>query len=205
MQVNSKRFKAMTLIELLLVLSIMGTIAALTMPGLKKHSQKTENAKIAQQGYQVLEQSIDMAMVANDERFEDWTLDASIILDDKLSRFISYVKKCTDSATTSSECFKSYRGFKTDDVISPSVKTLILASGVSISGATATEGDNFATFYVDVNNLAEPNMEGVDVIKFAFGKFNKNCVTDTNSGVWKLCPIGKSVDLVNDGWIINYW
>lgn len=195
----------MTLVELLLVLTILGTITALTLPGLKKHSQKTENAKLAQHTYSILEQALDMAISEDEEPIDKWDIKhtASLLLRDKLAKYVISVNNCTASLAKSNSCFSSYRSFKSDKINDPKVRALILPSGATIAGSSA-DSATVATFYIDVNNTNSPNMEGVDIFIFNFGKFDKNCKYSA-TGQWKLCPSGKAVDLVNDGWIINYW
>lgn len=206
MQIISKKIKAVTLVELLLVLTIMGTITALTLPGLKKHSQKTENAKIAQHTYSILEQALDMAMYDATTPIDDWSdkYIGSYILRDRLMNYLVGVKDCTATWNNTAGCFGSYRDFKSSTIRNPSVRSVILPSGAVIAGGGRDTKFNYATFYIDVNNTNEPNMEGVDVFMFNFGTFDKNC-NYSPSGQWKLCPYGKAVSLVNDGWIIKYW
>lgn len=206
MQINSKKNVAMTLVELLLVLTILGTITALTLPGLKKHSSNVENAKLAQHTYSILEQALDMAMYDATTPIDDWSdkYIGSYILRDRLMNYLVGVKDCTSAWNTTAGCFGSYRDFKKSTIRTPSVRAVILPSGAVIAGAGRDTKFKYATFYIDVNNINEPNMEGVDVFIFNFGKFDKNCNYD-DSGQWKLCPYEHAVDLVNDGWIINYW
>ena len=61
MQINIKK-TANTLIEVLLVLTIFGTIAALTVPGLRKYSLNTEYAQMALKGYNTINGAIDSAI-----------------------------------------------------------------------------------------------------------------------------------------------
>lgn len=206
MQINSKKILAMTLVELLLVLTILGTITALTLPGLKKHSQKTENAKLAQHTYSILEQALDMAVYDAATPIDSWTdkYIGSYILRDRLMNYLVGVKDCTTGWNNTAGCFGSYRMFRESAVKSPSVRSVILPSGAVIAGAGRDATKSYAIFYIDVNNTNDPNMEGVDIFIFNFGKFDKNC-NYSETGQWKLCPSGKAVDLVNDGWIINYW
>lgn len=205
MQINSKKNVAMTLVELLLILTILGTITALTLPGLKKHSSKVENAKLAQHTYSILEQALDMAMYDATTPIEDWD-DKYIggsILKDRLMKYLVGVKDCTADLNNTAGCFGSYREYNVSTIRTPSVRSVILPSGAVIAGAGGDTKFDYATFYIDVNNINEPNMEGVDVFIFNFGKFDENC-NYKDSGQWKLCPYGKAVDLVNDGWILNY-
>lgn len=58
-----KKLKAMTYSELAIVLTIIGVIAALTVPSLKRYSQRSEYEKRAQKAYVTLEEAIDNAVM----------------------------------------------------------------------------------------------------------------------------------------------
>lgn len=202
MQIKTKKIVAMTLIEVLSVLAIMGTITALTLPGLKKHSQKVENAKLAQQTYNLLEQAIDMETLASDSNIDDWANTAgSLVLKDNLLKYFTTVKDCTAEYKSSSDCFVPYREFKESKEQSPNVRSFILPNGTVLAGQANRVP---ARFIIDVNNINPPNMEGVDVFIFDFAKYNQNCES-SNSGQWKFCPHKHSKELIEDGWNITYW
>ena len=61
MQINKKT--AMTYIELIMVMGIIGVIAAVSLPALKKHSQKTEMATLAKKAYLNIEDAMDNAIL----------------------------------------------------------------------------------------------------------------------------------------------
>ena len=208
MQITKK--SAMTLAEVLLVLVIIGTVSALTVPTLKKYSQRTENAKMALKGYNTLVGALDLA-IANDEQDVDvWAsgVVASAILNERLKPYLSKAQDCSGSIMTKTACFSGFRLFKETTVKRPIVRSLITPDGIAISAVSglgiAAAPSN--SFIIDINGPNEPNMEGVDVFIFLFGKYNTNCDTIDSNGQWKFCPgSDKTRQLVDDGWNIKYW
>lgn len=198
-----KKIAAVTLVELLVVLTVISTITALTLPALKRHSQKTEYAKLAQKGYNILEQAIDLSIAKTDNKPENWHVTGSTLVKDYLKQHLLIVKDCTASNTD--ECFKGYRSFKgaPQDVYNPATSSVLLADGIVISGAGGNT-DSQAGLIIDVNGPSEPNMEGVDIFFFDFGRFDSNC-TFSATGQWKLCPQNHAKNLMEDNWTITYW
>lgn len=198
-----KKLKAVTLVELLVVLTILGVVAALTIPGLSKHSQRTEYAKLAQKGYVTLEGAFDLAVAKTDTDIDDWSRPdcASFLMRDYLDKQFVGARNCISNYSSSNACFKGYRDFKSETKKAPSVRAIMLADGIVIAGDGKGGG---ARFYIDVNGSNEPNMEGVDVFIFDFGKFNGKCES-SSSGQWKLCPLNHAKNLMENNWTITYW
>ena len=198
-----KILKAVTLVELLVVLTILGVVAALTIPGLSKHSQRTEYAKLAQKGYVTLEGAIDLAVSKTGQEIDEWTRPdcASFLMRDYLDKQFIGAKNCISNWSSSGACFKGYRSFKSDTNNNPTVRAIMLADGIVIAGDGV---GGRARFYIDVNGPNEPNMEGVDVFIFDFGKFNGKCES-SSTGQWKLCPLNHAKNLMEDNWTITYW
>lgn len=203
MQIKNKKLAAITLVELLLVLTVMGVVTALTLPGLKKHSQKSEYAALAQKGFVTLEHSIDLAVANTGQEIDEWDRPdvASFLLRDYLGKYMNGAKDCIGSYSSSNDCFVGYQPFDGGSKIKPSVRAVILADGIVIAGGGSAP---MQRFYIDVNAADPPNREGVDMFAFDFIKANANCERD-NTGQWKLCPVDHAKQLVEDGWRINYW
>lgn len=202
MQIKMKKLTAVTLIELLAVLSIMGVITALTLPGLKKHSQKSEYAALAQKGFVTLEHAIDMAVADTGQEIDEWNRPdvASFMLRDYLRKYFNGAKDCIDEWSGSNSCFVGYSPFNGSTKTRPYVRAIILADGIVIAGDGGTSG----RFIIDVNADAPPNKEGVDVFLFELRKSDPNC-NKSATGQWKLCPTGHAKNLMEDGWKINYY
>ncbi len=198
-----KFLKAVTLVELLVVLTILGVVAALTIPGLSKHAQKTEYAKLAQKGYIALEQGIDLIEINTGESISKIANKnvASLLISNYISKYHTSALYC-NSLKTKTECFAGYREFKSESATTPTVRSMMLPSGIVIAGKNSGPP---ARFYIDVNGLSEPNMEGVDVFIFDLDMFNAKCETDRTNGSYKLCPFGHAKNLMEDNWTITYW
>lgn len=205
MQINMRKITAVTLVELLVVLSIMGIVAALTVPGLKNHSQRIEYAKLAQKAYVQLEQAIDSAVVKTGLEPSEWSNlgTASYVLRDYLKEHFVNARDCSAEWNSSNACFKGYRNFKSTEAKNPSVRAIMLADGIVIAGM-GSQNDKRSHFIIDVNGPAEPNMEGVDVFLFNFGTYDSECNYSVN-GSMKLCPVSHAENLVDDNWTITYW
>ena len=189
-----KKIKAITLVEVLVVLTIIGVVTALTIPGLKRHSQRTENAKLAQKGYAVLEQAVDYAVATKGKDFDELNFY-------KASQTLEYIAPYMVKAVDLTSESKEYKNFKqTAGSSSQTALCLTLSDGINICAAK-----NNRYFYIDVNGSAEPNMEGVDMFKFQFARFDSDCELD-NGGQWKFCPASdQSKKLMEDNWTITYW
>ncbi len=207
MQITKK--SAMTLVEVLMVLVIIGTVSVLTVPSIKKYSQRTENAKMALKGYNTLVGALDLAIANEEQDIDEWnrTDVASFMLRDYLRKYISKAEDCSDSYNSSNNCFKGIRSYGSSTVSKPSVRSIITPDGISISASGNASGIlKMRSFVIDVNGPNEPNMEGVDMFIFDFGKYNANCNALDSNGQWKFCPgSDKTRRLVDDGWNIKYW
>ncbi len=71
-----KKNRAMTFAELALVLTIIGVISALVLPGLKKYSQKTELGEQTRNVYLTLEDMLDNAILSEGP-IRNWDFDSS--------------------------------------------------------------------------------------------------------------------------------
>ncbi|MBS4759427.1 MAG: type II secretion system protein [Clostridium sp.] len=207
MQINKK--SAMTLAEVLMVLVIIGTVSALTVPGLKKYSQRSEYAKLAQKGYNTLQGAFDLA-VANEEKDpDDWTSPnvASFLLRDYFGKYINKAEDCSASYGSSNSCFKGITPYSGGNAQKPNVRSIVLPDGISISASGNNSGGvAMNSFIIDVNGPNEPNREGVDIFIFNYGKYNANCSATASDGQWKFCPANNHTrQLMEDGWRITYW
>ncbi len=207
-----KNLKAVTLVEVLVVLTIMGVVAALTIPGLTKHSQKTEYARLAQKGYATLEGAIDMAVAETGTEPDKWAYRSygNQVLRNYLAKYISAISKdCLNLNALG--CSYKYKSFKnhSNSAFIPSSYIIasdgIIIGGLPINSVSGGGISAYPVFYVDVNGKSEPNMEGVDLFFFSFGKYDADCSVTAENRQWKLCPILHAKNLMEDNWTITYW
>ncbi|MDR1112535.1 MAG: hypothetical protein LBL18_02085 [Bacteroidales bacterium] len=201
---------------MLLTCVLIGVISAMTVPGIRKHSERTEMAALAKKGYNTLEQAFDTAIANNEEPVDKWDniSRASSFLRAHIAPYANITNPCNCSPDTvtastqlmekSNNCFRGYKEFKKSNNITLDIRSFVTADGIAIAA------DNTSTpikFYIDVNSgLNPPNMEGVDVFIFTFGKYKSDCsAIDNNNGDWKFCPQQHAKTLMQNSWKINYW
>ncbi len=148
-----KKFKhisfAMTFAEILLVVGIIGTIAMLSLPGLKKHSQMTEMGRLAQKAYLTIDEAMENAILTHGS-MKKWKLD-----DNKYfcETYLAPNVKTVEVSCTSTADNVSY---------------IITANGIKMTIAECL-GD-FCHVHVDVNGSKLPNKYGKDFFEFAVVK-----------------------------------
>lgn|SRR5574344_1865833 len=197
MQINIKK-TANTLIEVLLVLTILGTIAALTVPGLRKYSQKTEYAQMALKGYNTINGAIDSAIAEQEDDIDKWQNagSAGALMQNYIGKHMLKAQSCGGTSGCFGSSYKNFDG----STLSLSGSSVVTADGIAIGASNSDK-----TFYIDVNGPTEPNREGADLFFFTFGKYNGACNADAENGVWRLCPMGHAATLMSDNWKITYW
>lgn len=199
-QINKKR-KGTTLAEVMIALIIIGIIGAITVPVLKKHTQREETITKLKKSLMTMEQLIDAAIIdqgdINNGMDIKWDMDRLFI--DYMVPEMQLARDCTATGDAdTSKCFPEtiYNLDGTESNINV-VSAVVLMDGVSI-------GNNGMDFYVDVNGPTEPNVDGVDVFHYLFTNVGRN--EDTNEpGDWKFVPIGYAKDIADASWKIQYW
>lgn len=184
------KFKAFTLAEALIALTIVAIIAALCVPVLKRDNFRAQMEVGAKKGYYALNAALDRA-IAKDFKFEDWATGETFTK--KMAPELNIAKSCTYADRT--DCFKI------SGVEIPN--SVILADGISV-------GVNGTIMYVDANGPDEPNLEGVDIYKF---QLKRIVDAETNNVTLKIEPEDTSLgegresaaDLVQNGWKITAW
>lgn len=179
---------ANTLAEVMITLIILGVVASLTIPVLKKHTQREETAVKLKKGYMSLEQSIDAAIVDEGD-ISKWTM--SKLFTKYMAPEIQSVKDCTSGGIA--PCFPT----AVTGISSVPTAAIVMMDGIAI-------GNNGMNFYIDVNNKALPNQMGVDVFQYTFELVGANAATD-DPGDWKFMPKGDALTVMRDGWKIKYW
>lgn len=187
MEKTKRKLIANTLAEVMIALMIIGVVAGLTVPTLKKHTQRQEYATKLKKGLMTLEQSVDAAIIENGdiENGADvkWTLD---------ELFVKYLRPelqlARDCGSNVAGCMSATAGAST---------AVTMLDGIAI-------GNNGYDFYVDVNGPDLPNLDGVDVFQFKFEKVDA-IAGEPGSGDYKFVPQGRAADVMHAGWKITYW
>lgn len=188
-----KQTIAFTLAEVLITLSIIGIVAAMTMPALlSKYREKATVSKL-KKSYSVLSQGYLFAV----EEYgtpDNWDITArtaenAIIVRDKLFKNVKLIQKCDDNANQKacgvSENTYYINGNIDTGVSGTSSKTAaaLMADGTAVmvitnsSGSYQSRGSGvlsnvYAIIYVDTNGINPPNTYGKDKFCFYLTKVN---------------------------------
>lgn len=165
---------AFTLAETLIVLSIIGVVAALTMPALIQKHQKLTTITRLKETYSLLYQAIKTSEAYNDE-ISNWNFGevgctgASEFTEKYISPYLKITKKCIYN--NSGEC-----NFKAGNLNNPNnsdnadyyltrSEQLFLSNG-SIIAISRPPGIDYPIILIDINGKNKPNIVGKDVFEF---------------------------------------
>ena len=147
MQINKTQKRlAFSFAELLSVLAIIAVISSLALPGLKKHSMKTEYAKLTQKSYFTLQRVVDQATLLKGP-----------------------VKNWSFSSGNEQDFFKTY--LKPNYVVKDESATnyyILTADSQYVGINTCT--DKVCWVCVDVNGAKPPNRASIDRHFFVISK-----------------------------------
>ena len=157
-----KEKKAMSFVEIVLVLAVIGVVASLTIPGLKKHSQRTEMAQLAKKAYLNLNEAVDNASLTAGP-ISSWSFS------DKKAFFNSYIAPNIKHTDINAEGAYLY------SVDNMRIQVVSCGSGV-------------CTIQVDVNADTPPNLNGKDIFRYDVNKNNQKVIPSASYGteaLWK--------------------
>lgn len=130
-----KKLKAVSYVEVILVLVIVGVISSISIPAVKKHSQKNELGSMAKKAFLSLNQAVDNAILLNGPTRNWSATDSKAFFAFLLPSFTSLSKSLTYVVT------KDKMRFYID----------------------SSEKADYTTVYVDVNGTnVGPNKDGKD-------------------------------------------
>lgn len=181
--------KGNTLAEVMITLIILGVVASLTVPVLKKHTQREETAVKLKKGYMSLEQAIDAAIVDYGD-MDKWTMGS--VFKKYMVPELQSLRDCTSGGVGS--CFPTTVSGMSGGAPNAAI---VMMDGIAI----ANSGMNF---FIDVNNVQPPNQMGVDVFQYTLELVGKNDALK-EPGDWKFMPKGDAQKVMKDGWKITYW
>jgi len=138
------RKKAISYVEIILVLTIVGVISAISVPSMKRHSQKTELGGLAQKAFLTMNQVVDSAILVNGPT-RNWANDSSESFFAVLIPFFNVLNSSKTSVVT-----KDKMRYYIDD----------------------KEKADYTTVNVDVNGDNGPNVDGKD--RHSFKVFHNN-------------------------------
>jgi len=181
--------KGFTLAEILITLTVIGVVAALTIPTLLQNTNQAELKTALKRVFSDLNQAT--MLITNDN---GGTLSGAFQNEsdfrNKYSEKMNYIKRCTASVNEGcigSSYYPGLDGTGTGGTDAFNVNGLILNNGAivilksysdaelyncnhSISGSSGVFNEICGTFYIDVNGLKRPNTVGKDLFVFSITK-----------------------------------
>lgn len=150
-RLHSKQF-AFTLAEALLTLVIVGVVAALTIPGLKKYTERQTLATQLKNGYSTLNKSLDYVL-ASDDTIDIAKIGGDAFFTNHMIPNLNVAKSCTDA--NMSECIPD----DTDNLPFKPKNAVVLVGGFTIA-------NNGMDFIIDANGPSEPNVFESDIYQY---------------------------------------
>lgn len=180
---------AFTLAEILIVLGVIGVIAAYTIPTLVRQYQDQATLSAIRKEFSLIQQTIKLIEVNGEGRICDWYsgTDPSAALatiNTVLSKYLKVAKNCgTDPGCLPSENYKWLSNTVVGTPINfsdPSYSKMILADGTILMIYTSIVDKNGGSisFYVDVNGLKGPNRWGYDLFILVTSSYPENYSTN---------------------------
>lgn len=169
------KYVAFTLAETLIVMGIIGVVAALTIPNLNSSTANKEKVAKVKKIYQNLDDALGRAHSVYGSQ-DEWCsgktdADCKKIFYERITDFMKVQKTCAPSATgcfTRSQGSALHSGSVTDNFLS--YYQFILPDGASVSAYSYTSGcsdDYCSTFYVDIDGPSKGSFKwGKDLFAF---------------------------------------
>lgn len=193
-----ENFKGFTLAEVLITLTIIGVIAALTVPNLYAYYQKqqyvTELKKVYTELSQALKQmmadegvnklSTSTILTHQDQDGEEYSVAGQRAGNYFLKKYFKIIKDC--GTENPSPCFaESYKNFNfgTPPACEYSVITV---GGASICISILANSNMPGTFTVDINGLKPPNTGGRDIFYISYyydGSLDEGVTPECKQGI----------------------
>lgn len=154
---NEKRTNGgFTLAEALITLVVLGIIAALTVPALKRFSQKETTVMQLKKAYSTMNGALDYAIA------DDITMDIAKIGGDEF-----FLNHMLPHMNVLKQCSSANMG----DCVSTEAENLpFQPANAAILGDGSTIANNGMDFFVDINGANEPNIAGVDIYQYKLQK-----------------------------------
>ena len=176
MKTKYKRNKAFSLAEILIVIIIIGVIAAISVPIIIGSTNKKEIIFSLQKAYSTLSQATNKIIAENGSpKCNDggWACSLDNVYD-MYRKYLNNAKECgQETGCFSQNQYKYLNGNIMSHIESSIYRRLVLTDGIQVNFDAATRdctswGTNkiCAVIWVDVNGVKKPNVIGVDVHTF---------------------------------------
>lgn len=196
---------AFTLAETLIVMGIIGVVAALTIPNLNSSTADKEKVAKVKKIYQNLDDALGRAQAVYGP-YDEWTLNITNTtsinqrIGERITEFMKVSKNC--STSNQNDCFKDANvywanGTSTGQTLSRTGYRFITADGTSV----AIDSSGFIHVDIDGPNKGN-NKFGTDIFRFLISNNTVQPARDSNF-TWYLTDLtshGQSAS----GWVIDY-
>lgn len=176
-----KNKNAFTLAEVLISLTIIGVIAAVTIPPLQTGLSRSSFAEAAKKSYVTLADAVELPKAFGDP-YTKWTFndDNTDVILDKIKKYLNVVKECKDETGCWTKNVVGLNGSAasgfTEKGYGTPARSFKLADGTNVTFDIHTEAFHVTRknassllFAVDVNGDKKPNKLGEDIFFFVLG------------------------------------
>lgn len=181
-----KPYTAFTLAEVIIVLGIIGIIAAMTIPTVIQNIKTQQTISALKKNYSTFSQAYTLAIQDNGSP-DSWDISTNTALINILSPYLKIIKNCGlgTGCFPPNTTYQYLRGgdYEDYDSASDGRAKLILADGSSIAlnsynnlctsrkGSGASLQNTCGSIIVDINGFKGPNQFGIDLFNYYFTKY----------------------------------
>lgn len=204
--------KALTIGELLITMTVIGVIAALTLPSFMKDYHNKLFTTRLKKTYESLTSAMEQACIDSNVSYFNQTPYAKVGAVDKQAEFLNKYFKLSGVAITSGNrpFATTYRkmGSNTGEPLQlPTSAYARLKSGEAIDLMCETLTECIVT--VDVNSTDGPNVGGRDMFRFRIDTVNKKVFSHVdpascNNGNKDIYGHGCLNKIIEDNWVMKY-
>ncbi len=222
-----KKYFGFTLAEVLIVLGVIGVVAALTIPTVINNANEAQTVSSLKKAYSTLSQAYSQA-VQEYGTPEGWTISPSFTAEassdfyNKLSPYLKVAKDCSADSGCFAPLYKNSNGdgFNYGNIDSGVKHKFVLTDGTAMGisvyyndcsgylGASTVLKNWCATVWVDINGTKAPNKAGHDLFDF---QINQQGISPTGSalqdsqGTFNYCGKKNNFDLPLAGLGCTAW
>jgi prepilin-type N-terminal cleavage/methylation domain-containing protein len=210
--------KGFTLAEVLITLTIVGVISAITVPNLVGNASKKSQTALLRKTYVELTEAIDMEISQKDVKSVTTIFNSTDKLNEFLVNTFKVAKNCQQDSIGDTKCLPTAINYisgagatnMSSYITEANASCIVNTAGVAIcmslfqpNATTLTDG--FGEILIDTNSTKEPNIKGRDIFRLHY-KYNGDI---EDAGVAANCaaagaPDGCFVTLQNDNWVMEY-
>ena len=196
-----KNLKAFTLAEVLIALTVIGVIAAITVPALIQRTQKQEYVSALQKAYSTLSQAANMIIAENGSpKCNDggWACSNREVYD-LFKKYLNNTKECREvkGGCVPQGSYKflgsSYIWLDADNypvfVMSDGIQVMFEGADKNCSFSRDSDNSVCAYLAVDINGAKQPNRVGRDVFRLVVketGLYPNGCPSENCPNAWGL-------------------